>query len=294
MSERTRPAHATVCLTVDFDALSLWLQWGARGPQALSRGEFGARVGAPRLLELAQRHSIPTTWFVPGHTADTYPEVTRQITERGHEIGNHGYLHEVFDSLSADEARSALVRGTESIERVTGCTPRGFRLPAGEARPDLFEMLLELDFEYDSSLLAGDFFAHWCRRRDTYHTDGPPEFGSEIPLVEIPLSIVMNDFHHFEFNLGSPQLPGHDGPQDVEPIWRSQFDYMYDNNPGGTLVVIVHPQCIGQGLRTAMLDRFVEYCVSRDRVRFETMGTVAREFRQTATKPSPDTRAKAI
>ena len=65
--------RATVCLTFDFDAVSLWMVFGARGARALSRGEFGARVGAPRLLELFDRYDIKATWFTPGHTAETFP-----------------------------------------------------------------------------------------------------------------------------------------------------------------------------------------------------------------------------
>jgi hypothetical protein len=89
----------------------------------------------------------------------------------------------------------------------------------------------------------------------------------------------MNDFHHFEFNYGEPLLVGHDAPHDVEPIWQAQFDYMYRNCPGGTLTMIVHPQCIGQGLRLDMLERFIEFCNSRDGVRFATVEEVANEFR---------------
>ena len=128
----TAPAQpqATVCLTFDFDAMSLWMNWGARGPQALSRGEFGAKVGAPRLLELFDQYGIRSTWFVPGHTADTYPELTASVAERGHEIGNHGYLHETFDLLDDDGTRAVLRKANDTLERVTGSRPRGFRLPA--------------------------------------------------------------------------------------------------------------------------------------------------------------------
>jgi peptidoglycan/xylan/chitin deacetylase (PgdA/CDA1 family) len=272
-------AHATVCLSVDFDALSLWLQWGARGARAISRGEFGGRVGAPRLLELFDKHSIPTTWFVPGHTAETYPEVTREITRRGHEVGNHGYLHESFDQLTPERVRETLTRSNRVLLDITGQHPRGFRHPAGDSSGVLFEILVELGFEYDSSLMGDDFFSYWCRGRDVFHDDAPPTFGDKLNLVEIPISFVMNDFHHFEFNYGTPFLIGHDSPDEVEAGWVAQFDYMYKNHADGTLVVTLHPQCIGQGLRLAMLERFIEYCKSRDDVRFATIGAVADEFR---------------
>jgi peptidoglycan-N-acetylglucosamine deacetylase len=288
VSDESFEVRATVCLSVDFDALSLWLQWGARGARALSRGEFGGRVGAPRLLDLLQRNSVPTTWFVPGHTADTYPDITAEIAHQGHEIGNHGYLHESFDKLAPDEIRKVLERSNETLEATTGQQPCGFRHPTGDSTGLLFEILEEFGFEYDSSLMGDDFYGYWCRGQDTFYDDAPPSFGAQLNLVEIPISFVMNDFHHFEFNYGEPLLVGHDGPEEVDRIWRAQFDYMYRNCLGGTLTMIVHPQCIGQGLRIDMLGRFIEYCCSHDGVRFATVGDVAREFRSRAESTSRD------
>jgi peptidoglycan-N-acetylglucosamine deacetylase len=273
-------SRATVCLTIDFDALSLWMNWGARGPQALSRGEFGANVGAPRLIELFDRYEIETTWFIPGHTADTFPTITSAVAERGHEIGNHGYLHESFDRLSDDQCRAVLRKGNETLERVTGQRPRGFRLPAGDGRPTLFDILLEEGFSYDSSMNANDFSPYWCRSGDEPREDSGHVFGRRIELVEFPIGFVMNDFHHFEFNYGNPLLVGHDAPSHVEEIFKSQFDYMYENVPGGVVNVTLHPQCIGQGLRIAMLERFIQHCRSRPGTRFTRVESVVAEFRQ--------------
>jgi peptidoglycan/xylan/chitin deacetylase (PgdA/CDA1 family) len=273
------PPRATVCLSVDFDAMSLWMNWGARGPQALSRGEFGANVGAPRLLELFDRYGIVATWFVPGHTADTYPGVTAAVAERGHEIGNHGYLHETFDLLTDDETRAVLRKGSDSLERVAGVRPRGMRLPAGDAAPAFFDILVEEGFSYDSSMNGNDFSPYWCRSGDRPSLDSAHVFGPEIDLVEFPIGFVMNDFHHFEFNYGNPLLVGHAPPSHVEEIFKSQFDYMYEHVPGGTVNVTVHPQCIGQGLRIAMFERFIRHCAGRPGTRFTNIGTVVDEFR---------------
>src|SRR5262249_20115819 len=150
MTDDSEP-RATVCLTVDFDAVSIWMSWGARGARILSRGEFGALVGAPRLLEIFERSEIPTTWFIPGHTADTYPDICARVSDEGHEVGNHGYLHEAFDVLSADEAREVIRKANATLERVTGQRPRGMRVPAGDFDGELFEILVEEGFSYDSS-----------------------------------------------------------------------------------------------------------------------------------------------
>ena len=45
-------SNPTVCLSFDWDGVSVWMAGGATDARSLSRGEFGPRVGVPRLLEL--------------------------------------------------------------------------------------------------------------------------------------------------------------------------------------------------------------------------------------------------
>src|SRR5215212_11694691 len=85
--------RAIVSLTFDFDAISGWIARGMASPSPISRGEFGPHVGAPRILELLQRHGIRSSWYIPGHTLETYPDACRQVAEAGHEIGHHGWTH---------------------------------------------------------------------------------------------------------------------------------------------------------------------------------------------------------
>jgi peptidoglycan/xylan/chitin deacetylase (PgdA/CDA1 family) len=271
--------HVTVCVTPDFDAVSLWMSWGARGARVLSRGEFGATTGAPRLLDLFDRLAIETTWFVPGHTADTWPEVTSEISVRGHEIGNHGYLHEPFDQLTLDQARAVIHKANNTLERITGSRPTGMRIPAGDFEGALLEVLVDEGFVYDSSLIGG-VEPHWCRSPDELHDDGPNVLGHRIDLVEFPIGFITNDFNHFEFNYANPMLVGHDTPSHVEEIWRSEFDYMYEHVPGGVMTLTLHPQCIGHGSRIRMLERFLSYCQSQPGTRFTTLETAGLEFRR--------------
>ena len=80
-------ANVSVCLSFDFDAICVWLgSLNATSPSAISRGEFGA-VATERLLEMLARWEIKSTWFIPGHTIDTYPDLVRRVADAGHEIG---------------------------------------------------------------------------------------------------------------------------------------------------------------------------------------------------------------
>src|SRR3989442_10126011 len=111
----------SVCLSFDFDAISVWIgPYGSKSPVLISRGEFG-RVGAGRLLALLAEHGLPSTWFIPGHTIDTYPAVCEQVAAAGHEIGYHGYCHEPVSSpRDPEEERRILERAIDCIVPVSG------------------------------------------------------------------------------------------------------------------------------------------------------------------------------
>lgn len=57
-------------------------------------------VGVPRLLQLFKKHGLTTTWFVPGHSLETFPKEMAAVRDAGHEIGLHGYSHENVGSRS--------------------------------------------------------------------------------------------------------------------------------------------------------------------------------------------------
>jgi hypothetical protein len=96
-----------VCLTFDFDAFSVWLSSDVQAtPARLSRGEYGANIGLPRILELLRSHQIKSTFFVPGHSAESFPECLEKILAEGHEVANHGYGHEDVSLQSPDEEES--------------------------------------------------------------------------------------------------------------------------------------------------------------------------------------------
>src|ERR1700683_356569 len=268
-----------VCLSFDFDAISLWLGgFRAKSLSAISRGEFG-RVGATRLLAMLQQWKIPSTWFVPGHSAETYPELTRRIAAEGHEIGNHGYLHSHPKSPEDEEA--ILVRGNEALMRITGKRRVGFRSPGAGLSYNMVGLLLKHGFTYDSSLMSDDFTPHYMREGDRAPEDGPYQFGKPIGVVEIPFTWGLDDFPAFEYvtSRGGIQQ-GLSSPSAVYEIWAGDFDYLYDRLGEGVYTLTMHPQVIGRGHRLLMLEKLIEHIRSRPGVTFATMSEVAIEFRR--------------
>ena len=269
----------SVCLSFDFDAISIWVgPRQSKSPNLIARGEFG-RVGAERLLKLFDERQIPTTWFMPGHTIDTYPETCRNIAAAGHEIGYHGYCHEA-PSSGRDEAdeRAILERSIECIERVAGRPPVGQRLPGGNLGTRWLDLLLEHGFSYDSSMAPNDYQPTYCRTGDVVRTDGPHEFGAEVDLVELPFDWNLDDWPYFTHDLRTG-LEGMRSPNEVYDIWAADFDYLYQKVGSGVLVLTMHPQCIGKGSRMLMLERLIDHMQSHNGVRFRTMEDVAAEFR---------------
>lgn len=251
------PVHIA-CLSFDFDAMSPSIRRGLTSPTAISRGEFGV-VGAGRILSLLQREGIRATWFVPGHTLETYPEICRRIAEAGHEIGHHGYMHEPPAELDAREEETVLQRGIAAVARVTGDRPRGYRSPSWDLSPRTVDLLIGEGFVYDSSMMGHDDQPYFARSGDTFPADGPAQFGRRTELVEMPVSWSLDDFPVFEFQRSpSGLLQGLRRASDVLANWTEDFRYMVRETEWGALTFTMHPQVIGRGHRMLMLEQLID------------------------------------
>ena len=261
----------TVCLTFDFDAVSPWLHIGdgRNTPTNRSRGLYGAEVGAPNVLAFLDERDLPATWFVPGHTIDSFPEVCERVAD-AHEIGHHGWSHTPpGDYEGRDAERGDIERGIESIERLTGSPPAGYRSPSWDYSEHTVELLCELGFDYSSSGMAREFEPYHVRN-DTAPPDGRYDPGVATDLLEVPVSWARDDYPPLAFASGR----GYTAESAVFEDWRAQFDHAPTD---GVFVLTMHPQVIGRPDRLAKLGAFV------DRVRtagatFREAGTVAAQY----------------
>jgi peptidoglycan-N-acetylglucosamine deacetylase len=246
-----------VCLSFDFDAMSGFIARGMTTPTAVSRGEFGA-VASERILSLLSKFKIKSTWFIPGHTLETYPDACRAVHEAGHEIGHHGWTHRPPQSLGREEEERELARGNAAIEGLTGKKARGYRSPAWDLSPHSVELLLQHGFLYESSMMANDYTPYRARRGDVIEMEKPAAFGTATRLIEMPVSWSLDDYPHFEF-LRTPTsvLPGLMNANDVLENWIDDFLYMKREMSWGVLTCTFHPFVIGRGHRMLMLERFI-------------------------------------
>ena len=112
---KTCAAFITVNLSAEFFWLSLDKK-AADMPKTLSLGQYGMSHGLPRLLDLLDEFRIRATFFVPGKTAEAYPEAIKEVLDRGHEIACHGYEYENFSLLGYEEQRERISKAVEAIE----------------------------------------------------------------------------------------------------------------------------------------------------------------------------------
>jgi peptidoglycan/xylan/chitin deacetylase (PgdA/CDA1 family) len=266
-----------VCLSFDFDVLSIWISRGMTTPLPLSRGEFGL-VGSQRILNLLQTFDIKATWFIPGHTAETFPDACRAVHQSGHEIGNHGWTHRSpLDMSRADEERE-LHRANETLKKLTGAYPSGYRSPVWDSSPHTVDLLLAAGFRYASNGMANDYTPYRARVGDVVTMLEPAVLGRATPLIEMPVSWSLDDAPHFEL-VRTPNWiqPGLSNADHVIENWIADFDYMARHLDWGILTYTFHPYCIGRGHRMLALEKLISHLRAHGAV-FMTMADAAKEY----------------
>jgi len=268
---------ATVCVTYDFDAVSAWLANDM--PGYAEWGEYGARTAAPRLLDLHDRLDLPATWFVPGHTIESFPEICGEIWDRGYDVQHHGWSHEALPSFDSEEAeREDFRRAIENIVDLTGREPTGFRNPAGGFSDRTADLLCEFGFEWDSSGNLTEFRPYYLRTDRHVERGEPYDPGVETGIVELPLAWHRDDWLQLFPVASDPHYVSFGFESDVFDRWRTEFEWMTEHVEDGVYVMLLHPQCSGRAPFLAHLEEFLGDLRSRPGVEFAEMGTVAAEF----------------
>ncbi|WP_346623813.1 polysaccharide deacetylase [Blastococcus montanus] len=279
-----------VAFGVDVDAVGGWLgsYGGEDSPDDISRGVFAGEVGVPRLLELFRRRELPTTWFWPGHSIETFPEQFDACVSAGHEIGVHGYSHENPIAMSREQEQAVLDRCIALIEERTGRRPTGYVAPWWEFSGVTNELLLERGITYDHSLMHRDFEPYYVRVGDSWTKidySAPAESwmeplvrGEETDLVEIPANWYLDDLPPMMFIKSSPNSHGFVNPRDIEQMWRDQFDWVHREMEYAAFTMTIHPDVSGRPQVLLMLERLIEHINGHDGVRWATFDQIAGDF----------------
>lgn len=111
---------------------------------------FDATWGAehtPAILDTLDKYNIKTTFFLVNIWLKKYPEVAKEISERGHELGLHSTTHPHFSSLSEGQIEGELKSNFQMIESITGQKPQLFRPPYGDYSNKVIKNVDRLGFK---------------------------------------------------------------------------------------------------------------------------------------------------
>lgn len=256
-----RPAwpDGTTCLVaLTFDNLgeSLDLLRHGYAGGALADGVYASRRGVDRVLDVLARHGLPATFFVEGWGAAHYPEVVARIVAQGHEVGAHGWMHETWSALGADEEADLIGRATAAITRAAGTRPVGWRSPSGLATPRTLALVHDAGYRYDSSFADEDV---------PYRMGIAP--GRPETIIELPWTWNADDAVYY----------AHPGtivrPSVVAAAWIEEFDAAYATT--GFFHLLCHPRFTGRPSRIRSLETVIEHMVGHAGVRFATCGQIA-------------------
>lgn len=278
--------------SIHCDAVAGWLgsYGGADSPGDISRGVFAAEVGMPRLVRLFERFGIKQSFFIPGHTIESFPAQCAEVAAAGHEIGLHGYSHENPLALSRAQEEAIFAKCIGLIEGLTGAKPVGYVAPWWEVSATSIEILIANGIQYDHSLMHHDAVPYYVRVGDAwtpidYSRDAadwmvPFTKGRETDLVEIPASWHLDDLPPMMFIKKFPNSHGYVNPRDMESLWRDHFDWVYREHDYAVVPMTIHPDVSGRPQVLAMLERLIAHMMAQPGVRFVRLDEMVADFRR--------------
>jgi peptidoglycan-N-acetylglucosamine deacetylase len=252
---------AIAVLSFDVDAESPILAEGRRYAEqamVMTHQAFGPRTGVPRLIALLADYGLRATFFIPGLTADRYPETVARVLEAGHEVGHHSYSHRSPVDLTADAERADFERALAALHKA-GAEPRGHRAAMWEASWLTPKLVAEHGMRYDSSLMDADV----PYLLDTGSGD----------IAELPPHWSLDDWEQYAF-LPRPNIGANvRSPLTVADAWIHELDAM--RRHGALFMLTCHPFLSGRAGRIEGLRRLIEAGLERGDVQFCTCSEVA-------------------
>ncbi|WP_420409139.1 polysaccharide deacetylase family protein [Hoeflea sp.] len=236
-------------LTFDFDAETVWVGFdaeNAKRPGVLSIGHYGARVGAPLILDALKRQDINATFFVVGQNAERYPHLVERMIAEGHEVAVHGYTHTPPQQLSRQQEDDELGKTIELLQGL-GAKVSGYRSPSWDVSPHTLELLRNHGIKYSSQMMA----------------DIRPYRHPNADLVELPIQWLLDDWPFFAFGFGQMDKPIR-GTADVLAVWHEELEAI--QALGGHFILTMHPQVMGRPSRVRALESLAKHLRSQSDV----------------------------
>lgn len=221
--------------------------------------KYGPEVAIPRIVDTYDALGIKQTFFIPAWCVENYPKAVETILKGGHEIGQHGYLHEHPSELDDGEETYWFQRSYESLKKISGQAPRGFRAPLYNFSHRTGRLMAEAGFVYDASLMGDD---------QPYLL----ETGAGL-LVELPSHWGLDDWPQYVQSMDLDYMMPIRAASDGWRAFIEEFNAAYAY--GGLWVPVVHPFATGRLSRWIVVREFLEQVLSRGDVWFAPMEEIA-------------------
>lgn len=266
---------SAVMFTFDVDGDTTWengnrgLPNGEKYIKSLSNGQYGPKRAVDMILDLMEKYGVKATFFIPGLTAERYPEVVKKIDHAGHEIGHHGYAHERFAEKNVEEQIEIIEKSRKILKDLIGKDVIGFRTPSGDWSKETPGLLYERGFTYSSSMRGDDRPYRTVIRGE--HTD----------FIEIPTKWELDDYVAMAYNM----YPAEPAGQDRISCYRNvQDNFMREfeghHRYGLCLAFMSHPQVIGSPGKIQILEHLLKNISAREDVWVATGSEVADWYRR--------------
>lgn len=239
------------------DELGVTLRKPVRNYGNESNYRYGIKRGAPRVMDLLERHGLTATFTAAALSLERAPDLTERIVAGGHEVCSHGWrwVHQ-FHMDEATE-RDFIAKAADSIERTTGTRPVGW-LSRYLLTPNTRRLLVEAGFRY---------------HMDDYSDDQP--FWDQVdgkPILIMPYAVDSNDMKMWT-------APAHT-PEQWYRYAVDTFDQLYREGATEARMMSfgVHLRIVGRPGRFIWFERFIDHVLSHDDVWITSRRAIAEHW----------------
>jgi peptidoglycan/xylan/chitin deacetylase (PgdA/CDA1 family) len=240
------PNKAKCAVNLTFDnlgkAFDLFRYGNDQG--AFSEGQYSIRRGLYRILQLLEKYDIKATFFIEGWNGENNKEIVKEISNQGHEVAAHGWLHEgglgvssPWNKLNPDEEKKLIERSTISLHNATGIRPIGWRSPGALMSTRTIKYLYTMGYIYSSDFVDDD-------TPYIMEIDGKP-----VNFAQLPFDWTLDDAMYYSHKSFIRS------PNEVLKIWKEEFDVRYAET--GYFNLVCHPRFSGRPTKIKALERLI-------------------------------------